>query len=88
MAWRIVVGTVTLAAAMLARESVRHWLGVVLANLCIVGGVVAAPLVSLLGWVGMAMPTHSLLHAAAPVLFMAALIWLGLAIVGAHVQSV
>jgi len=81
------VTALTLAVVVLARESPRHWLAMALTNVCIVGGVVAAPVVSLAGWVGMALPPRAPLHAAAPMLFTTALIWLCLAIVGAHAQN-
>ncbi len=55
-----------------------------LANVCVLGGVVGAPCISILAWVGMALPTKAPLHQAAPTLMTGALIWLALAIVGAH----
>jgi hypothetical protein len=76
----------SVVGGVLASEALRHWLGMTLANVCIVGGVLAAPLVSLAGWIGMALPAHAPLHVASPMLFTSALIWLALAIIGAHLQ--
>jgi hypothetical protein len=77
----------TLATLLPARDFQRQWLGMVLANVCIVGGVVGAPAVSLMGWIGMALPARTSLHAASPILFTASLLWLCLAIVVAHTES-
>jgi hypothetical protein len=51
---------------------------------CILGGVLAAPVLSLLGWVGLILPPTTPLHQAAATLITGALIWLGLAITMAH----
>lgn len=68
-------------------HALRHSLALLLANVCIVGGVIAAPIVSVLAWIGMVLPEQSILHHAANVLFAVALVWLALAIVGAHAQA-
>jgi hypothetical protein len=75
-----------LAALLLVAASpvARHWIGVVVSNVCILGGIVAAPLVSMVAWIGLALPTHALLHQIAPVLVATSLVWFFLAIVGAH----
>jgi hypothetical protein len=65
----------------------RHWAGHMLANIFILGGIVAAPLVSMVGWIGVALPAHNGLHEVAPTLFLGALIWLVAAIVAAHANS-
>jgi hypothetical protein len=85
--WQRAASLAILIVAVLARDSVRHGLGMALANCCIVGGVIAAPIVSLLGWIGMVLPPRTPLHAAAPILFTASMVWLCLAIVGAHAES-
>jgi hypothetical protein len=85
--WQVTLASLTVATGLLTSETFRHWLGLVLANVCIVGGVIAAPIVSLLAWVGMALPERAPLHMAAPVLFTVALIWLSIAIIGAHAHS-
>jgi hypothetical protein len=75
-----------LAALLLLGASplARHWIGVIVSNVCILGGIVAAPVVSMVAWVGLALPTHALLHQIAPALVATSLIWFFLAIVGAH----
>lgn len=75
------------AAALLllvASPLARHWLPVVFANVCILGGIVAAPIVSVVAWIGLILPTHALLHQIAPALVATSLVWFGMAIVGAH----
>lgn len=76
------------AVGLLTSPLLRHWLIVLVINICVVGGVVAAPVVSVLAWIGMALPTHTLLHEASPLLFGTSLLWLSLAIFGAHAHSV
>lgn len=76
----VVLGVLLSAAA-------RSWIVEAVMTLCIAGGVLAAPLVSLVAWLGMVLPERSLLHQSAPVLFAASLLWLTLAIVGAHAHS-
>lgn len=78
---------VSIAGAVAASSALRHSLVPLLANICIVGGIVAAPIVSAVAWIGMVLPAHSLLHQVANTLFAIALIWLCLAIVGAHTQA-
>ncbi len=76
-----------MAAALLTALSssvTRQMLGHTLANVCILGGIVGAPFISVLAWVGMVLPTTAPLHQAAPTLMTGALIWLALAIIGAH----
>lgn len=84
---RWVLTAATVAAGLLSSAAARHSAALALANVCILGGVVAAPVVSLVGWIGMLLPEHTPLHSAAPALFLAALIWLGLAFVSAHLRG-
>lgn len=79
-AWGALAGL----AAFLTGPVARQWLAHALANICILGGIVGAPCISVLAWVGMILPTRAPLHEMAPTLMTGALIWLGLAIVGAH----
>lgn len=76
----ILAALIVLAASPMA----RHWLPVIVANVCILGGIVAAPVMSVVAWIGLVLPTHALLHQIAPVLVAASLVWFGMAIVGAH----
>ncbi|MBF6591952.1 MAG: hypothetical protein IVW57_15695 [Ktedonobacterales bacterium] len=85
--WQQLVAALTVTAGMITSATSRHWLAIALANICIVGGILAAPLISLMGWIGLALPARAPLHTLTPVLFMTAIIWLSLAIVIAHTQS-
>jgi hypothetical protein len=78
--WATVASILTLLAGPL----MRHWLLASLANITVLGGILAAPVVSVVAWVGMVLPTRALLHQMAPGLMTAALVWLALAIIGAH----
>jgi hypothetical protein len=71
-------------AAVVTGQAARQWMAHAAANVCILGGIVGAPIISVVAWVGMVLPTKAPLHQAAPTLMLGALIWLGLAIVGAH----
>jgi len=62
----------------------RHWLATVLANICILGGILAAPVVSAVAWIGLALPQHALLHQMAPMLVAGSIVWFGVAIACAH----
>lgn len=62
----------------------RHWLTEIVSNVCILGGIVAAPVVSMVAWIGLVLPTHALLHRLAPALVATSLIWFCMAIVGSH----
>ncbi len=70
--------------AFLASTQVRHWLGELMATVCVVGGFIAAPLLTVTAWVGLALPAHVPLHRASTTLFLVAVIWLALALVCAH----
>ncbi len=71
----------------LARMDLRRRLSEAVVTTCVFGGFVAAPLLSLLAWVGLLLPARAPLHHAAPPLFVAALVWLILAIAGAHLHD-
>ena len=81
--------TALLAAivSLMLQPTWRHWAGHMLANIFILGGIVAAPLVSVVGWIGVALPPRNALHEVAPTLFLGAQIWLMVAIVAAHANS-
>jgi hypothetical protein len=64
----------------------RVWLSELMATLCVVGGFIAAPLLTVLAWAGLLMPSGTLLHRGAETLFVVAIIWLGLALVSAHMH--
>ena len=69
----------------LARSTTRQVVVYHAATVGILGGVVCTPVISVLAWVGMVLPEKATLHQLAPMLMTAALVWLALAIVLAHV---
>jgi hypothetical protein len=70
--------------AFIASTQVRHWLGELMATVCVVGGFIAAPLLTVTAWVGLALPARVPLHQASTTLFLVAVIWLALALICAH----
>lgn len=70
--------------ALVANTQVRHWLGELMATVCVVGGFIAAPLLTVAAWVGLALPARMPLHQASTTLFLVAVIWLALALISAH----
>ncbi|MEO7001811.1 MAG: hypothetical protein ABI068_08285 [Ktedonobacterales bacterium] len=66
--------------------ALRHWLIEALATICVMGGILAAPVLAIIAWVGLLLPTQTLLHLVAPTLMITALVWLVAAILGAHVS--
>jgi hypothetical protein len=80
LTWNAMGALLTAVTGSMARQMLAH----TLANVCILGGIVGAPVISVMAWVGMALPTAAPLHQAAPTLMTGALIWLALAITGAH----
>jgi hypothetical protein len=80
LTWSALAALLTAVAGSMTRQKLAH----ALANVCILGGIIGAPFISMLAWVGMVLPTTAPLHQAAPTLMTGALIWLALAIIGAH----
>jgi hypothetical protein len=78
--WAPILAAIALVASPIARQ----WIASAAANVCILGGIIAAPVISIVAWVGMILPTKAPLHQMAPSLMTGALIWLALAIIGAH----
>lgn len=72
------------AIAFMASTQVRHWLGELMATICVVGGFIAAPLLTATAWVGLTLPARMPLHQASTTLFLVAVIWLALALISAH----
>jgi len=90
-AWRVAAqaSPAILRAATLrvvTSAALRHWLIEALATVCVLGGVLAAPVLAMVAWVGLLLPTRALLHLAAPTLMIVALVWLIAAILVAHVN--
>jgi hypothetical protein len=54
------------------------------AQVCVLVGAIAAPVLSLIGWVGLMLPATTALHYAAPGLLACAMIGLATALIGAH----
>ncbi len=71
----------------LANPHFRHWLAQALGSACVIGGVFAAPLLTLVAWLGLMLPERVALHQASTTLFAVALIWVVLAVLSAHVQA-
>jgi hypothetical protein len=85
--WGVLTALLAVVSSLMLNPGWRHWAGHLLTNVFILGGIVAAPLVSVLGWIGVALPPRSVLHEVAPTLFVGALIWLLVAIVAAHAHA-
>jgi hypothetical protein len=64
----------------------RVWLAEWSAIVCVVGGFLAAPLLSLLAFVGLMLPSKTALHRTAETLFIISIVWLSLALVSAHIH--
>jgi hypothetical protein len=74
------------ALGVLVGPRARRCAAEVSTTLCVVGGFLAAPLLTILAFVGLAMPGRAPLHQAATTLLLVAVVWLSLALVGAHVH--
>ena len=70
----------------LTSEEVRHWIAEAAATFCVVGGFIAAPVLTITAWIGMIAPKLLLLHHLSTLLFLVAIIWLALAFIGAHLH--
>lgn len=70
----------------LAAPQTRHWLAETGATLCVAGGIIAAPVLTLAAWIGLALPPRMLLHQASTALFLVAIIWMAAALIGAHLH--
>jgi hypothetical protein len=84
--WSALLILLVVALIVLANSASRHWLATSFANIAIVGGITAAPIISLVAWIGVALPVHAPLHQAAPTLFIGALLWMAMAFVSAHAR--
>ena len=71
----------------LANPHFRHWLAQAVGSACVIGGFFAAPLLTLVAWLGLMLPERVALHQASTTLFAVALIWLVVAVLSAHVQA-
>jgi hypothetical protein len=70
----------------LTAPQARHWLAEAGATLCVAGGFIAAPFLTLTAWIGLALPPQVGLHQASSALFVIAIIWIAAALIGAHLH--
>lgn len=75
-----------ITVGLLASLTTRQWLATAFATVAIVGGILAAPVMSVVAWIGVTLPDHAPLHQAAPTLFIGALLWMAMAFVSAHAR--
>lgn len=73
-------GVVTL----LANPQIRHWLVEATANLLVLGGFIAAPILTVVAWIGLMLPAHLPLHRISSTLFIVALVWVAAGLLLAH----
>lgn len=81
-----VLALVGIVLVLLSSGVARQWMVESAATICVVGGFVAAPILTLTAWVGMMTPNLLLLHRVSTLLFLVAIIWLALAFIGAHLH--
>ncbi len=70
----------------LANDTTRHWLVEAGATLCVAGGFIAAPFLTVTAWIGLTLPRRVLLHQASTALFLIAILWMAAALIGAHLH--
>ena len=70
----------------LASAATRHWLIEAGATLCVAGGFIAAPFLTVTAWIGLALPPRMPLHQASTALFLVAILWMAAALIGAHLH--
>lgn len=70
--------------AALASPQVRHWLVEAAANLLVLGGFIAAPILTVVAWVGLMLPKRLPLHQISSTLFVVALVWVAAGLLIAH----
>lgn len=70
----------------LASAATRHWLVEAGATVCVAGGFIAAPFLTVTAWIGLALPRRMLLHQASTALFLVAILWMAAALIGAHLH--
>lgn len=71
---------------LLLSSQARHWVVEAITTVCVLGGFILAPVLTLTAWVGMVLPAHMPLHQISTLLFIVALVWIGAALVGAHLH--
>lgn len=86
---RLIQGALALVGillVLLSSGAARHWIAESAATVCVVGGFIAAPILTITAWIGMIAPNLLLLHRVSTLLFLIALIWLALAFISAHLH--
>ena len=73
--------------ALAGNASLRHWLMEMAANVAVVGGFVAAPVLTVTAWIGLVLPESVPLHHVSTTLFVVALVWVCTAVLIAHVHE-
>lgn len=68
----------------LASPQLRHWLAEAMANLLVLGGFIAAPILTVVAWIGLMLPSRLPLHQLSSTLFVVALIWVAAGLLIAH----
>jgi len=86
---RLIQGPLALVGVLLvllSSAAARHWIAESAATVCVVGGFIAAPILTITAWIGTIAPNLLLLHRASTALFVIALVWLALAFISAHLH--
>jgi len=82
----VLAAFLTWLALVVTNPQARHWLAEASATLCVLGGFLAAPVLTVAAWIGLALPERMPLHQASTTLFLVAVIWMALALIGAHLH--
>jgi hypothetical protein len=82
----ILVPAEFMLVVLLSSEDVRHKIAESAATICVVGGFIAAPILTITAWIDMIAPEVLPLHHLSTPLFLIAIIWLALAFIGAHLH--
>lgn len=83
---RLLPALVALLVVPLASAATRHWVIEAGATLCVAGGFIAAPFLTMTAWIGLALPPRMPLHQASTALFLVAILWMAAALIGAHLH--
>jgi hypothetical protein len=83
---RILVPIEIVLVVLLSSEDIRHKIAESAATICVVGGFIAAPILTITAWIDMIAPEALPLHHLSTPLFLIAIIWLAMAFIGAHLH--
>lgn len=87
LTWQVMTAWLVAVAHLANSQVVRGKVLATISDVCVVGGVIVAPLLTMIAWIGCVLPEGSLLHQLAALFFGVALVWLCSAIIVAHAQS-